>query len=332
MQGVQGKTMNLTKKLIVVLMAVISVMLVGCSYIRPGDNGKINIVTTVFASYDFAKQVAGDNANVTLLIKPGSESHSSEPTPKDIIAMEECDIFIYTGGENDTWLDYILESVDNKDMVIIKMLDLVEKYEEEHVEGMEGHHHHHSHDHEDHEGEEGKTEWDEHVWTDPLNAVKISEKIKDVLCEEDSSNKVEYERNFTAFSRALIELDMEFEEIINNAERKEIVFGDRFPLRYFVEAYGLDYYAAFPGCAAESEPSAKTVAFLIDKVKENGIPVVFKIELSNGNIAETIGRDAGAKVLTFYTCHNLSRDDFENGETYISLMERNLLTLREALI
>lgn len=323
--------MNLTKKLIVVLMAAISVMLVGCSYIRTGDNGKINIVTTVFASYDFARQVAGDNANVTLLIKPGSESHSYEPTPKDIIAMEECDIFIYTGGENDTWLDYILESVDNKDMVIIKMLDLVEKYEEEHVEGMEGHHHHHSHDHEEHEGEEGKTEWDEHVWTDPLNAVKISEKIKDVLCEEDSSNKVEYERNFTAFSRALIELDMEFEEIINNAERKEVVFGDRFPLRYFVEAYGLDYYAAFPGCAAESEPSAKTVAFLIDKVKENGIPVVFKIELSNGNIAETIGRDTGAKVLTFYTCHNLSRDDFENGETYISLMERNLLTLREAL-
>lgn len=323
--------MNLTKKLIVVLIAAISVMLVGCSYIRTGDNGKINIVTTVFASYDFARQVAGDNANVTLLIKPGSESHSYEPTPKDIIAMEECDIFIYTGGENDTWLDYILESVDNKDMVIIKMLDLVEKYEEEHVEGMEGHHHHHSHDHEEHEGEEGKTEWDEHVWTDPLNAVKISEKIKDVLCEEDSSNKVEYERNFTAFSRALIELDMEFEEIINNAERKEVVFGDRFPLRYFVEAYGLDYYAAFPGCAAESEPSAKTVAFLIDKVKENGIPVVFKIELSNGNIAETIGRDTGAKVLTFYTCHNLSRDDFENGETYISLMERNLLTLREAL-
>lgn len=305
-----------------------SVLLTGCRIVKQQDNSKINIVTTVFASFDFARQVAGDNANITLLIKPGSESHSYEPTPKDIIAIEECDIFIYTGGENDTWLDYILNTVDNDDIKIIKMLDLVEKYEEEHVEGMEGHHHSHEHDH---SHEEGAEEWDEHVWTDPLNAIKISEKIKDVLCETDVNNKERYEENFKRYSDDLMKLDGEFESIVEKSERHELVFGDRFPLRYFVEAYGLDYYAAFPGCAAESEPSAKTVAFLIDKVKEDKIPIVFKIELSNGNIANAIANDAGVKVMTFYTCHNVSRSDFDKGETYISLMRRNLDTLREAL-
>ena len=304
------------------------VLLTGCRFVKQQDNGKINIVTTVFASFDFARQVAGDNANITLLIKPGSESHSYEPTPKDIIAIEECDIFIYTGGENDTWLDYILNTVDNDDIKIIKMLDLVEKYEEEHVEGMERHHHSHEHDH---SHEEGAEEWDEHVWTDPLNAIKISEKIKDVLCETDVNNKERYEENFRQYSDELMRLDSEFESIVEKSERHELVFGDRFPLRYFVEAYGLDYYAAFPGCAAESEPSAKTVAFLIDKVKEDKIPIVFKIELSNGNIANAIANDAGVKVMTFYTCHNVSRSDFDKGETYISLMRRNLDTLREAL-
>lgn len=314
--------------IISLLFITMSVLLTGCRIVKQQDNSKINIVTTVFASFDFARQVAGDNANITLLIKPGSESHSYEPTPKDIIAIEECDIFIYTGGENDTWLDYILNTVDNDDIKIIKMLDLVEKYEEEHVEGMEGHHHSHEHDH---SHEEGAEEWDEHVWTDPLNAIKISEKIKDVLCETDVNNKERYEENFRQYSDELMRLDSEFESIVEKSERHELVFGDRFPLRYFVEAYGLDYYAAFPGCAAESEPSAKTVAFLIDKVKEDKIPIVFKIELSNGNIANAIANDAGVKVMTFYTCHNVSRSDFDKGETYISLMRRNLDTLREAL-
>lgn len=314
--------------IISLLCITMSVLLTGCRIVKQQDNSKINIVTTVFASFDFARQVAGDNANITLLIKPGSESHSYEPTPKDIIAIEECDIFIYTGGENDTWLDYILNTVDNDDIKIIKMLDLVEKYEEEHVEGMEGHHHSHEHDH---SHEEGAEEWDEHVWTDPLNAIKISEKIKDVLCETDVNNKERYEENFRQYSDELMRLDSEFESIVEKSERHELVFGDRFPLRYFVEAYGLDYYAAFPGCAAESEPSAKTVAFLIDKVKEDKIPIVFKIELSNGNIANAIANDAGVKVMTFYTCHNVSRSDFDKGETYISLMRRNLDTLREAL-
>ena len=322
------KTMKRFRIIISLLFITMSVLLTGCRIVKQQDNGKINIVTTVFASFDFARQVAGDNANITLLIKPGSESHSYEPTPKDIIAIEECDIFIYTGGENDTWLDYILNTVDNDDIKIIKMLDLVEKYEEEHVEGMEGHHHSHEHDH---SHEEGAEEWDEHVWTDPLNAIKISEKIKDVLCETDVNNKERYEENFRQYSDELMRLDSEFESIVEKSERHELVFGDRFPLRYFVEAYGLDYYAAFPGCAAESEPSAKTVAFLIDKVKEDKIPIVFKIELSNGNIANAIANDAGVKVMTFYTCHNVSRSDFDKGETYISLMRRNLDTLREAL-
>ncbi len=318
----------MTKKMTALLVPLLCmcIIMTGCGMKQQENDGKIKIVTTVFASYDFARQAAGDLAEVTLLLKPGAESHSYEPSPKDIIEMEECDLFIYTGGESDTWIDYILDRIDNSGMKVIKMLDLVDRYEEEHVEGMEGHHHH---EHDDEEDEE--TEWDEHVWTDPLNALKITEAVRDALIETDPDNEKTYRDNYDRFELEIKELDEGFRELTENAERKEIVFGDRFPLRYFAEAYGLEYYAAFPGCAAQSEPSAATVAFLIDKVKEDCIPVVFKIELSSGNIADAIAADTGAKVLTFYSCHNISRDDFENGITYIDFMKKNLESLREAL-
>lgn len=316
----------MTKKMTALLVQLLCmcIIMTGCGMKQQENDDKIKIVTTVFASYDFARQAAGDLADVMLLLKPGAESHSYEPSPKDIIEIEECDLFIYTGGESDTWIDYILDRIDNSGMKVIKMLDLVDRYEEEHVEGMEGHHHH-EHD------EDEETEWDEHVWTDPLNALKITEAVRDALIETDPDNEKTYRDNYDRFELEIKELDEDFRELTENAVRKEIVFGDRFPLRYFAEAYGLEYYAAFPGCAAQSEPSAATVAFLIDKVKEDHIPVIFKIELSSGNIADAIAADTGAKVLTFYSCHNISRDDFENGITYMDFMKKNLESLREAL-
>lgn len=310
------------KKVLCILCAVSFFLLTGCAYDYHKDENRISVVTTMFASYDFARQIVGDKADIAMLLKPGAESHSYEPSPKDIVAIEECDVFIYVGGENDAWVDRILSSVSNPNMKVIKMLDLVEKYEEEIIEGM--------HTHENDEDED-EAEWDEHVWTDPENADVIAKEICRVMSDVDSYNKTFYNNNYENFSKELKALDDEFKELIDNAPIKEVIFGDRFPLRYFVEAYGLKYYAAFPGCASESEPSSKTIAFLIDKVKEDKIPVVFTIELSNDNIAKTIAKDAGAKVLTFYTCHNVSKKDFDNNETYISLMRKNIASLKEAL-
>lgn len=318
------------KRICSVFIALVLVLTVtGCGLDTNKKSDKVSIVTTMFAAYDFAREIAGDRADITLLLKPGADYHSYEPSPKDMAAIDNCDIFIYTGGENDDWVDRIAATSSNKDMKIIKMLDLVDKYEEEITEGME-HHEGHNHD-EDHDHDEDTSEWDEHVWTDPENAMIIAKKIADTLALADYQGKDYYMGNYKKYEKELKDLDEEFRSLIDNAKRKEVIFGDRFPLRYFVEAYGLTYYAAFPGCTSESEPSAKTVAFLIDKVKTDNIPVIFTIELSNGNIAKTIAKSTGTKVLTFYTCHNISKDDFEKGETYVSLMRRNLATLKEAL-
>lgn len=311
------------KRLLCLVCALSVFLMTGCTSDYHKNDNKISIVTTMFASYDFARQIAGDKADVTMLLKPGEETHSYEPSPKDIIKIEECDVFIYVGGENDAWVDRILSGISDSNMKVIKMLDLVDKYEEEIIEGME------SHEEDDEDGDEA--EWDEHVWTDPKNAAVISKEIAKVLIDIDSDNKKYYESNCEKYVDELMELDSMFQELIDNAVRKEILFGDRFPLRYFVEAYGLKYYAAFPGCASETEPGSKTIAFLIDKAKKDGIPVIFTIELSNGNIAKTIADDANAKVMTFYSCHNVSKSDFENGETYLSLMKKNLTSLKEAL-
>lgn len=306
------------------LICALSFQLVGCGNTASGKDGQLKVVSTIFASYDFARQIGGSVADITMLLKPGVESHSYEPSPKDIVTIQECDIFIYTGGENDAWVDSILESMDTTDMIIIKMMDLVDKYEEETVEGMETHEHTEDCDHE-HE------EWDEHVWTSPVNAITICKAITEAFVEADSNNSDVYEANSKAYISELKKLDETFRKIVGTADRRVVVFGDRFPLRYFVEEYNLDYYAAFPGCSSETEASAATIAFLIDKVKEEEIPVVFKIELSSDAMANTIAEDSGAKVLTFNTCHNITSEEFEKGENYLTLMYKNANALKEAV-
>jgi zinc transport system substrate-binding protein len=283
---------------------------------------KISVVTTIFPAYDFVRQVAGDKADIKMLLAPGAESHSFEPTPKDIIAIRNCDVFIYTGGVNDEWVDRILDTADTENIKIIKLLDCVEALDEEVKEGMsDGHGHEH----------EAESAGDEHVWTSPLNAIAITNVIRDVLCSADSANAGIYQANAEKYTKRLTELDAAFRAVIKDADRRTVVFGDRFPILYFAKEYGLDYWAAFPGCSAETEPSAATVKFLIDKVRSEQIPVVFKIELSNGNIARSIAEATGAKVLVFNSCHNLTKEKFDGGATYLSLMEENLEALREAL-
>lgn len=304
------------------------------------ENKKISVVATIFPQYDFVRQIAGDNVELKMLLKPGEETHSYEPTPQDIIAIQNSDLFIYVGGENDAWVEDILESMPDNGRKTLKLVDCVDTVEEEHVEGMkeERGHDHDDHDedeadHEEHGQEEIHSvhEIDEHVWTSPLNAIKIVEQIKEELCEIDPENASDYEENAEAYVEQLKELDQEFQDVVDHSKRKLMIFGDRFPFRYFAEAYGLDYYAAFSGCASDTEPSAATMAFLINKVRDENIKTVLKMELSNENIAKAIAEATNADVKEFYSCHNLTAEQFADGETYLSLMEKNVETLREVL-
>ncbi len=301
------------------------------------ENEKISVVATIFPQYDFVRQIAGENVELKMLLKPGEETHSYEPTPQDIIAIQNSDLFIYVGGENDAWVEDILESMPDNGRKTLKLVDCVDTVEEEHVEGMKeerGHDHEEDEaDHEEHGQEETHSvhEIDEHVWTSPLNAVKIVEQIKEELCEIDSENAPDYEENAEAYVAQLKELDQEFQDVVDHSKRKLMIFGDRFPFRYFAEAYGLDYYAAFSGCASDTEPSAATMAFLINKVQDENIKTVLKMELSNENIAKAIAEATNADVKEFYSCHNLTAEQFADGETYLSLMEKNVETLREVL-
>jgi zinc transport system substrate-binding protein len=471
------------------------------------NNEKPDVVAVNFPAYDFARQIAGDRVNLTMLLPPGAESHSFEPTPRDIIKIQDCDVFIYTGGENDVWVNRVLESMDASGKKIIRMMDAVEVVEEEIVEGMEDDEHDHDHGefdpakvedrplsdfsgswksgvpflnngsldsyiahraeeagistaevkaalnsawasdydaltitgntlaignrtaaytyrgyeivesdhgasvwykyqisaptnsfpeyimfndhgdgseaehHEEHEnehehegvahihfkygdtgfaelleragwagmffdanastkeivetvvghGHEEEKEYDEHVWTSPKNVQRIVRVITDTLCEFDPADAAFFRRNAEAYNAQFVELDREFQAVVEAAKRKIIVFGDRFPFRYFADAYGLTYFAAFPGCSTETEPSAATVAFLINRIKAEKIPVVFHIELSNERMADTIAAETGAKKLLFHACHNVSKQEFDRGVTFLELQKANVPRLREAL-
>jgi zinc transport system substrate-binding protein len=291
------------------------------------DSGKISVVATIFAPYDFARQIAGEQAEVTMLLPPGSESHSYEPTPQDIITIQNCDVFIHVGGESDAWVTDILASLDTSGMRIVTLMDCVDTVEEELVEGME----------EDENDHEDAAEYDEHVWTAPKNAKLIVQKISDAMSAAGAANAAVFQQNTADYLGRLDELDAKLQAVADNGARKEIIFGDRFPFRYFADAYGLTYYAAFPGCSSETEAGAATVAFLIDKVVTDNIPAVFHIELSSEKMANTIAESAeaktgrGVKVLLLHACHNISKADFEAGATYVSLMEGNAQALKEAL-
>ncbi|MDR0644035.1 MAG: metal ABC transporter substrate-binding protein [Treponema sp.] len=283
-------------------------------------NGKITVTAAIFPPYDFVRQIAGDKVALKMLLPPGSESHSFEPTPQDIIAIQNSHLFIYVGGESDEWVERILDSMDTSNMKIVSLMDCVDVVEEELVEGMESE-----------ETESEEPEYEEHVWTSPRNAVRIVEAITDALCELDLVNADSYRKNVAIYITKLNELDAEFKAVVNSAKRKTIVFGDRFPFRYFADAYGLSYFAAFPGCSTETEPSAATVAFLIDKVKSEQIPVIFHIELSNEKMANTIAESTGAKKLLLHACHNVSKKDFDSGKTYLDFMQANVKNLQEAV-
>ncbi|MDD3193566.1 MAG: zinc ABC transporter substrate-binding protein [Oscillospiraceae bacterium] len=313
------------KKILIFFVPMLAALLVlgGCADTAAlsSSDGRVQIVSTIFPSYDFARSIAGESADVTLLIPPGMESHSYEPTPQDMIQIQNCDLFLYTGGESDAWVEELLASFANPPQTV-KMMDCVETYEEETVDGMQA---------ESKPADAHETEYDEHVWTSPRNAVLIAQAIEQALCETDPAHEADYQRNAGDYISQLEQLDQDFRDFFAGLQNKTLIFGDRFPFRYFAEEYGLAYFAAFPGCSSETEPSAATIAFLIDKVKEENLHTVFYIEFSNHQVADSIAEAAGAKTALFHSCHNLTAQEQKDGATYLSLMAQNLDTLKEDL-
>lgn len=304
--------------LILVLVLSVSSLfaLYGCNNANENmgdESGKLKIVTTIFPYYDFARNIAGDKAEVKMLLSPGNEPHSYDPSPSDIVAIENCDIFIYNGGESDEWVDGVLESLQNSDLRVLKMMDYVDALNEQETDHTSG------------------EELDEHIWTSIRNAQKLSKIISEALQDIDAQNSDYYSDNELIYTQLLSNIDSQFESIVENSSRKTVVFGDRFPFLYFVSDYGINYECAFPGCSSETEPSIATVRRLIDFVKDESIPVVFYLEFSNGKTADLIAEDTGAKTLEFCSCHNVTKEQFESGISYIALMQQNAKNLEEAL-
>lgn len=291
-----------------------------------GETDKLTVVATVFPAYDFARAVGGEAAEVSLLLPPGAESHSYEPTPADIMAVQQCDLFLYLGGESDTWVETILESVEPQGTTL-RMIDCVDLLEEETVEGMESHED--EHDHDEGLGLGEVVGYDEHVWTAPRNAAQITRAIGAEMEALDPSNAAFYAANAADYAGQIEALDREFADFFAGVADRTMVFGDRFPLRYFADEFDIPYYAAFPGCSTQTEPSAATIAFLTEKVREEGISTMWYIEFSNHLVADSIAEAAGAETAMFHSCHNVSADDLAAGATYISLMTDNLETLRQ---
>lgn len=317
----KGFQMKKTAKVVVAIILFVS-LATGIGFLaqtRSDSSKPFKIVTTVFPAYDFTRAVVGDNANISLLVPPGSETHSYEPSPQDISAIQQCDLFIYVGGESESWVDKITIDLDKSKTRLIKMLDVSDALEEEIVEGME------SNEHID------EAEYDEHVWTSPLNAIKIVNAIRDAVTDIDLDNADIYRSNADNYTSKLRDLDQDFRTMVEKSKRHLIIFGDRFPFRYLTEEYGLQYFAAFPGCSEQTEASAATIAFLISKINSSKLHYIFTVEFSNQEIAKTIAAETGAEILELHSLHNVSKADFDSGKTYLEIMRTNLDNLEKAL-
>lgn len=292
----------------------------------------IQIVTTIFPEYDWVREVLGDNpanAEVTMLLDNGVDLHSYQPTAEDIMKISTCDIFIYVGGESDQWVEDALKEATNKDMVVINLLDVLgdNVKEEELVEGMEG-------EEEEEEEEEEGPEYDEHVWLSLKNTAVFCDAIADALVSIDAEHADAYKKNVTDYKEKLSMLDADYQKTVSEGSVHTLLFGDRFPFRYLVDDYGLDYYAAFVGCSAETEASFETITFLAEKTDELSLSCVMAIEGTDHKIAETIVQNTKQKdqeILTLNSMQSTTSKDVQNGVTYLSLMENNLEVLKEAL-
>lgn len=307
------------KKLVISLIILI-VLVIGMISLHKyngenkADDGKIDIIATVYPVYDFAKEIAGDRANVSMLLSPGVEIHDYEPTPQDIIKISRCDLFLYLGEELEPWAETVISGIDSKENLknISEKIELIEMEE-------------HEDEHEDH----GK--YDTHIWLDPTKAIKMVTNISDNLCSLDSKNREYYQKRTTEYIRKLTELDNDFEKATSQSKRKEIAFGGPFSYAYFIKRYDLNYVTAYDSCGEENEPSVYKILEVVEKIKNDKLPVVFYKELSSGSTVKTICEETGADALEFNSLHSITEEQLKNGESYLNIMNRNLRNLKRAL-
>ncbi len=299
------------------LAAVFCGSFTACGTNSIANDGKLTVVATNFALYDFARAVCGDTCDVRMLLAPGSESHDFEATLADVALLAETDGFVCVGGESEEWVPDVLEAAGASDVTQVRAIDLVETYinagtesEHEHSED-DGHHH----------------ETDEHIWTSIPNAIAIMEAIGEAVLKEDEW----FEADNADYISELLDIDADIREIVDTAARDTVIFADRFPFRYFTEEYGLNYCAAFDGCSSAVEPSLSIVNSIIEQVNETGSSSVFAIEFSDRKTAEAVAGETGCTVLEFHSAHNVSRADFESGITYADIMRKNAENLKIAL-
>lgn len=319
--------MRYSKKIVLyVMLCLIVCAMTGCKAKESEKTDKLSVVTTLFPNYDFAKQIGGDKAEVTLLLNPGVEAHDYDPTPADIIKINEADIFVYTGDAMEAWAASIIETVDSKTLQVVdasKNIELAKTEDKSSSNSSEEESGEHEHEHE--------SVYDPHIWTSPKNAIVMVNNILAAYVKADPDNAEYYQKNADAYIQEIQKLDTEIREVVENAEQDTLYFGGRFALLYFAKEYGLGYMAAFDSCSSETEPSAKLVTKIVDAMKQNDAKVVFYEELSDGKAAKAIAEEVGGKTLLLHSCHNVSAEDFEAGATYVSLMKQNIENLKIGL-
>ena len=294
------------------------------------DDGKIDIIATIFPEYDWVMNVVGDkkeDINVKLLLDNGVDLHSYQPSFKDITSISNCDLFIYVGGESDEWVEDVLKDAKNKDMLTINLMDVLgdKKKEEELIEGMQG---------EEEEEEEEEPEYDEHVWLSLKNAELFVNTIADAIAKLDVENASYYKANATTYVANLVALDTQYTAAVAEGSKDTVVFADRFPFRYLVDDYSLKYYAAFVGCSAEANASFKTIAFLASKVDELNLNVILIIESSDGGIANSVKEattNKNQQIMVMDSIQSATTKEYKNGRNYLSIMTKNLDVLKEAV-
>lgn len=308
------------KLLSVILTALIILLpLCGCTAEKSGGDA-FSVVCSIFVPYDFARQVAGDRAEVKMLLPPGVESHSYEPTPSDIITIENADLFLYVSEHTETWVTKITDSVSGN----VRAVDIADAL------GIEVHDHDHGHEHgEEHEHEEHEA--DEHIWTNLETAADMVMLIADELAAADGRNAEYYHKNAEGYAAQILSLRDDFSGLVSSSTRKEIVSGSRFAMKNFTEEFGIEFTAAFDSCVDNTEPSAAVMAKIIDKINGDNIPVIFYEELTEPKIARAVSLETGAKMLLLHSCHNISASELKSGASYVSLMKQNYLNLKEAL-
>ena len=309
---------NILRGLLAAILAIgTALSLCACSD-KGEDSGKIKVAVTNFPIYDFVRQIAGDNAEITLLLPVGVESHHYEPTPSNIIAIKECDLFLCIGGTDEQWVLKALSENKNEKRISLRLVDSIgDGLCPPIANGNENH------------SDDG---YDQHIWTSPENAKKMLQTVYDALCSVDMENSEIYMSNYEKYAQEITALQTEFKAVADSVEDKTLVFADKFPFTYFAKEFGFSCLAAFPNCTDESEPSAQAVATLIDEINTRDIKSVFYLSFGNKKVADNICNETGASAYALHTCHNVSKEEFDGGESYVSLMKKNLESLKKALL